>query len=94
LIQLRWTRAAADDLEEIADYLFEKAPASAAELIHIIYEAPSGLKAFPYRGRVGKKQGTRELLVPSFPYIIVYQVKEDVVNIVRILHAAQERPER
>jgi addiction module RelE/StbE family toxin len=93
LIQLRWTLAAADDLEEIANYLFEKAPAKAAELIHTIYEAPAGLKTFPYRGRSGKKQGTRKLLVPSLPYIIVYQVKEDAVNIVRILHAAQERLE-
>jgi toxin ParE1/3/4 len=93
LIELRWTFAAADDLQQIADYLFEKTPRTAAQLIRRIYEAPSALKQFPNRGRIGKKQGTRELLIPSLPYI-VNQVEDNVVNILRILHAAREWPER
>jgi toxin ParE1/3/4 len=68
LNELRWTFAAAEDLQQIADYLFEKTPGTAAELIRRIYKAPSTLKEFPNRGRIGKKQGTRELLIPSLPY--------------------------
>jgi len=92
LNELRWTFAAAEDLHQIADYLFEKTPSTASELIRRIYKAPSTLKEFPNRGRIGKKQGTRELLIPSLPYIVIYQVGDNVVNILRILHAAREWP--
>ncbi len=35
-MQVRWTTAAASDLENIADYLFEKTPQNAARLIREI----------------------------------------------------------
>jgi hypothetical protein len=37
VMQVRWTSAAADDLENIANYLFEKTPENAARLIREIY---------------------------------------------------------
>jgi len=91
-MQLRWTEAAADDLEHIADYLFEKASQNAAQLIREIYNAPSALKVFPNRGRQGRKQGTRELVIPSLPWIVVYQVTGKIVYVLRILHGAQDWP--
>jgi plasmid stabilization system protein ParE len=53
---------------------------------------PLHSKLSPNRGRPGKKQGTRELVIPSLPYIVAYQVSEDTVYIARILHAAQQWP--
>lgn len=91
-MRVLWTLAAADDLQDIANYLFEKTPQNAARSIREIYGAPSSLKNFPKRGRVGKKPGTRELVLPSLPNVIVYQVKGESVNIVRILHGSQEWP--
>ncbi len=91
-MQVRWTSAAADDLENIANYLFEKTPQNAARLIREIYDAPSTLKSFPNRGRAGKKEGTRELVMPALPYVIVYQLRGDTVHIVRILHRSQDWP--
>lgn len=49
-MRLRWTATAADDLQHIADYLFEKTPENAAQLIRKIYDAPSKLKEFPNLG--------------------------------------------
>jgi plasmid stabilization system protein ParE len=57
-MQLRWTEEAANDLERIADYLFEHAPDRAGELVRTVYDAPAGLLTFPNRGRVGKMEGT------------------------------------
>ena len=91
-MQLRWTEAAAKDLEHIADYLFEHAPGRAADLVRKIYDAPSALLTFPNRGRLGKKTGTRELPLSPLPYIVVYQVTSDVIHISRILHGAQKWP--
>lgn len=66
-MHLRWTEAAAADLERIADYLLSHAPDRAPRLLSSIYEAPEALLSFPHRGRPGKKAGTRELVLSPFP---------------------------
>ncbi len=91
-MQVRWTMAASRDLESIATYLFEKTPENAARLIREIYNAPSCLKSFPNRGRPGKKAGTRELVLSSLPYLIVYEASGEMLHVVRILHGAQDWP--
>ena len=91
-MELRWTEEAAADLEHIADYLFQNAPERAAGLVRGIYNAPAALRTFAYRGRAGRKEGTRELVLSSLPYIVVYQITGEVIHIVRILHGAQKWP--
>lgn len=91
-MQVRWALAATDDLENIANYLFEKTPENAARLIREVYDAASSLRNFANRGRPGKKIGTRELLMSSLPYVIVYDIRSDIVHIVRILHSSQDWP--
>jgi plasmid stabilization system protein ParE len=53
-MELRWTEAAAGDLERIAVYLFEHTPDHAERLVRALYEAPATLVMFPNRGRLGK----------------------------------------
>jgi toxin ParE1/3/4 len=91
-MQLRWTEEAADDLEHIAGYLLRHTPSRAQDLVRAVYEAPSDLLTFPNRGRQGKKEGTRELVLSPLPYIVVYKVLSDVIFVVRILHGAQKWP--
>ena len=91
-MELRWTEEAAADLEHITDYLFQNAPERAAELVRGIYNAPAALLTFPCRGRAGRKEGTRELVLSSLPYIVVYQITGEVIHVVRILHGAQKWP--
>jgi toxin ParE1/3/4 len=91
-MQLRWTEEAATDLERIADYLLAHTPERAPELIRLVYEAPTTLLTFPNRGRPGKKDGTRELVLTPLPYIVVYTVRGEFVFVVRILHGAQQWP--
>lgn len=91
-MELRWTEEAANDLERIADYLTAHAPERASTLARTVYEAPTALLTFPNRGRLGKKEGTRELVLSPLPYIVVYKVVGDVIFVVRILHGAQKWP--
>jgi addiction module RelE/StbE family toxin len=91
-MQLRWTEEAANDLECIADYLLEHAPDRAQNLIRRVYDAPTTVLTFPNRGRPGKREGTRELVLLPLPYVVVYTVRGDVVFVVRILHSAQRWP--
>ena len=55
-----------------------------------VFEAPASPLNFPRRGRPGRKDGTRELVLSPLPYVVVYAVRGDVIYIVRILHGAQQ----
>lgn len=91
-MRVRWTEAAAADLERIADYLFSHAPERAPRLLQELHAAPESVLAFPNRGRPGKMAGTRELVMRPLPWILVYSVRADAVHVVRILHGAQQWP--
>jgi toxin ParE1/3/4 len=54
--------------------------------------AIQSLKEWPYRGRVGREDGTRELLFPPSPYLAVYRVNEQTIEVLRIFHTGQDRP--
>jgi toxin ParE1/3/4 len=43
-------------------------------------------------GRIGRKPNTRELGMSGLPFITIYRVREDVIEILRILHSAQKWP--
>jgi len=90
-MQLRWTGAAVADLERITNYLLEHTDL-APELVRAIQDAPEALLSFPYRGRPGKKAGTHELVMSRLPWIVVYRITGNTIQILRILHGAQKWP--
>jgi plasmid stabilization system protein ParE len=88
--QLRWSLASADDLEQIASYLRLHHPEFSQATQERLYTAAKTLKSFPSKGRMGRKLGTRELVLHPLPYILVYSVDAEAVNILRFVHAARE----
>ena len=58
-MRIRWTPAAAADLEYISNYLKDHHPHYQQPTIRKLYEAICSLKALPHRGRIGREQGTR-----------------------------------
>jgi len=91
-MELRWTEAAAEDLERIADYLFKHSPLHAARIVRMIYESPRRLLTFPALGRPGKVDGTRELVWAPLPYVLVYISDGEIIHLARIPHGAQTWP--
>ena len=89
---IRWTPAAAADLQHINDYLKDHYPHYRQPTMRKVYAAILSLREWPHRGRAGREEGTRELLFPPLPYIAVYRVKERSIEALRIYHGAQERP--
>ncbi len=90
---IRWTTPAACDLTGICDYIEERDGLEAARKVAIrIYEGVERLGPFPHRGRPGRKPGTRELIFPGLPFLAVYRVRPDAIEINRILHGAQKWP--
>ena len=85
-MRIRWTEPAARDLTNICDYTEDHDGPGAA------YEGLSTLTQFPRRGRLGRNPGTRELIFAGLPFLAVYRVGDNFVEIHRILHGAQKWP--
>jgi toxin ParE1/3/4 len=92
-MRVRWMPAASNDLQGIEAYIAEDDPAAAGRVADILYAAVTRLADHPYRGRQGKVSGTRELVLAQLPYVVVYAVSDDLIDVLRIIHGARRWPE-
>jgi plasmid stabilization system protein ParE len=58
--------------------------------VRALYKRALSLKATPNIGRPGHPSGTRELPVLPLPYVIVYAVKSEAIEILHIYHGSQD----
>jgi toxin ParE1/3/4 len=89
-MRIRWTVPAADDLESINRYLEQEHPEFSKATMRTIYGRIQSLKASPDLGRPGHRTGTRELALTPLPYIIVYAVESQAIEILHVHHGAQD----
>ena len=95
MIALRYARAALDDLDDACAWTATHRPAGAAEaLARLLMEAAEGLRVFPERGRPGRIAGTRELIIPRTPFLMVYRLAGRELQVLAILHQARAWPGR
>ncbi|MEI1251610.1 type II toxin-antitoxin system RelE/ParE family toxin [Rhizobium aouanii] len=92
-MRLVWARYALSDRENIFTYIEIENPRAAVHVDQKIVLAVRRLVEFPESGRPGRIAGTRELVIPSTPYIAAYAVHEDRIRILRVLHGAQIWPD-
>jgi toxin ParE1/3/4 len=79
------------DVTQICDYIDQHRSGAAARRIALaIHHSIDLLVEFPEYGRTGRKPGTRELVFSGLPYLAVYRIHGDAVEIVRIFHGAQD----
>lgn len=91
-MQVKWLRRALRNLEQEAAYIARDNLRAAAALVVEADESTRLLTRHPDMGRPGRVPGTRELVLPHFPYIIPYRVKQQQVEILRVFHAARKWP--
>lgn len=91
-MQVEWLRRALLNLEQEAAYIARDNPRTAAALVLEADETTRLLARHPDMGRPGRVSGTRELVLPNFPYIIPYRVKEQRVEILRVFHTSRKWP--
>jgi toxin ParE1/3/4 len=92
-MKLQWLPPAARALDREYDFLADRNPQAARRVFRRIVQATRQLADFPDSGRPGHVQGTRELVVPGLPYLIVYQVRANTIEILRVFHTARNWPE-
>jgi len=89
---VRWSPEAAADFDRIIAYLLQQNPSAADRIARTIYRAVSSLDTLSSRGRLGRVEGTRELVLAPLAYVIVYRLLNDAVEISRVLHGSQRWP--
>ena len=88
---LRWRHSAVSDLANIRDFISESDPAAAQAVLDRVFRSVDRLASFPKSGRAGQVPGTRELVVPGLPYIVVYTCDDTDVSIIGIFHGSRDR---
>jgi addiction module RelE/StbE family toxin len=94
-VNLRYTLRALRHLDAIASYIGKQNPQAARAIGARIRESIDLLAKFPNMGHQGALPGTREMVVPSLPYIVVHRIEtraDDTLVILGIYHGAQLRP--
>ncbi len=94
-MQLQWTEAAKQDLEQINAYYTEQAGKRiAVDNVLAIIRSANALLEMPNRSRPGRVPNTRELVLPALPFLLPYRVVGNSVQILRVFHTARQLPER
>ena len=89
MMKIRWSPEAAADFAGIIQYILQQNPTASDRVAHSIFDSVTSLESFPTRDRQGRVGGTRELVLAPLPFIVVYRVQGDAVEIVRVLHGSQ-----
>jgi toxin ParE1/3/4 len=91
-MQLQWTARAESDQEKLIAYIAQDSPKAALSQLDEIEGQTDLLANYPKPGRLGRVKGTREQVVNRTSFIIVYRIKGSAVQILRVLHGAQQWP--
>jgi toxin ParE1/3/4 len=91
-MKIKWVRLALADLEEAAEFISKDNPEAARKMIRRIWAAAQLLAEHPESGRAGRVPGTRELIIGGTPFILPYRVKDNTLQILRVLHSSRKWP--
>jgi toxin ParE1/3/4 len=92
-VKLIWTAYALADRREIFSFIEADDPRAAVMVDERIENAMRRLIDYPESGRIGRVDGTRELVVAQTSYVAAYQISDDAVRILRVIHGARSWPD-
>lgn len=90
---IKWLpRASADRFKQL-DFIAQQNPLAAISQDEQIEKQVDALAGTPpISGRPGRKPGTRELVISKTPFVAVFRIKGQTIEILRLLHSAQNWP--
>ncbi|MBI5437832.1 MAG: type II toxin-antitoxin system RelE/ParE family toxin [Nitrosomonadales bacterium] len=89
-----WLPAAIANRDALIEYIAQENLRAAIKQDESIEKQTDQLVEHPEMGRLGRKRGTRELVISQTNFVVVYRVKpkEKRVEIWRVLHTSQAWP--
>jgi addiction module RelE/StbE family toxin len=93
-VKVRWSLAAVDELTAIREYIARDNPSAAFRVAMKILDSVDRLERCPGSGRIGRLANSRELVISGLPYIAIYRIVDDVVDVSAVIHASRRWPEK
>ena len=93
-MKILWTQLALFDLDQAYNYITNTSPNRANAIIDRIEQSVTLLQQFPEMGRSGRISGTKELVIPETPFILPYRITETTIEILAVIHGAQQWDDR
>ncbi|MBW8911738.1 MAG: type II toxin-antitoxin system RelE/ParE family toxin [Sphingomonas sp.] len=91
LVRLIWSRPAAADLFDIADYYDRIDPRLAIEIIDRVENAPAPLLDNSRIGPVlDEEPEIRRWRIPGTPFLLLYAIRDETIEIRRVRHVASD----
>ncbi len=89
-----WLERAQQNLANELSFIDNEERRVAKRIARHVKERVASLVEFPNKGREGRVPKTRELIFSQIPYILVYRVHNDRIEILRFLHASRKFPKK
>jgi len=89
-LQIYWSKRAEIDIGDLLEYIAHDDIAAAYRVYESIRKQVGLLAEHPEIGRIGRVSSTRELVITATPYIVAYRIKQDRVEILRVLHGSRK----
>lgn len=90
-MKVQWSNRAVRHLISIEAYIVKDRPVAGARVVAKIVESASRLAEFPRLGRIGRFEGDHR---SGLPYIVLYRVLEEAINIASVIHTSRKWPEK
>lgn len=91
-MKINWLGFAIRDLEAVRAFIARENPDAAEETARRIINSVDNLSMFPAAGRNGRVAGTRELVVAGTPYVVPYRIRDERIEVLRVIHSARRWP--
>ncbi|MBK5275844.1 MAG: type II toxin-antitoxin system RelE/ParE family toxin [Desulfuromonadales bacterium] len=91
-MKLSWLPVAINERYDQLEYIALDDPRAAISQDEEIEQQTNLLTTQPKMGRTGRVKGTRELVISRTPFIAVYRIEGQRIEILRFLHGAQKWP--
>jgi toxin ParE1/3/4 len=91
-LSIRWLPKAQRNRLEQLEYIAQDNPLAAINQDEEIERQINMLLAHPQMGRPGRVTGTRELVISGTPFVVIYRLQEQSIEVLRLLHSAQQWP--
>lgn len=89
-MRIRWLIPAIENLDKAATWIENDNRQAAEDFVAAVQKTVLLIEQVPSAGKVGRVQGTREMTVLGYPYLIPYRVVGDELQILRVFHVRQQ----
>jgi toxin ParE1/3/4 len=97
-VRVRFSAEARAELNKHVAYIRQRSPQGARRVRASVYAAAKRAALFPEAARLadepadepGAVPGTREIILPDYPYIMPYRIEDGVLIILHVFHTAQD----